>query len=45
MLQLASIESFLGSVWFAGLAFLVGYIGGQVFPISKISGLIGRKTG
>ena len=41
---LASIESFIGSIWFAGLACLVGYVGGQVFPITKIKSLIGSRT-
>lgn len=31
------MASFLGSIWFAGLTFLAGYILGQVFPISKIA--------
>ena len=43
MLHLASLESFLGSLWFAGLACLAGYIAGQVFPISKIKGLISKS--
>lgn len=33
---LASIESFLGSLWFAGLLGLVGYIAGHIFPIQKL---------
>ena len=40
---LASLESFLGSIWFAGMTFLAGYIGGHVFPISKITALFGKK--
>jgi len=43
MLQIASIESLLGSIWFAGLSLLVGYIGGHVFPISKISALFSKN--
>ena len=43
MLQLASLESFLGSLWFAGLALMVGYVAGQVFPISKITALFSKK--
>jgi hypothetical protein len=43
MLQIASLESFLGSLWFAGLACLAGYIAGQVFPISKLASLLSRK--
>ena len=41
---LASIESLLGSIWFAALACVVGYVGGQVFPLSKIKSLIGSRT-
>jgi hypothetical protein len=33
---LATIESFLGSLWFAGLAFLAGYIIAHPFPINKL---------
>lgn len=40
MLHLASIESLLGSIWFAGLTCLIGYIGGCLFPISKLKGKI-----
>jgi hypothetical protein len=36
---LASFESLLGSIWFAGLALVVGYIAGQVFPISSLTDL------
>jgi hypothetical protein len=32
---LASIESFLGSLWFAALLGVVGYVAGHIFPISK----------
>jgi len=32
---LATIESLLGSIWFAGLTFLAGYLLGHIFPISK----------
>lgn len=41
--MLASIESFLGSVWFAMFVGLVGYVAGHVFPISFLSNL--RKGG
>jgi hypothetical protein len=33
------MSSFLGSLWFAGLAALVGYIGGHVFPIASVAKL------
>lgn len=39
----ASIESLLGSIWFAGLALLAGYIVGQVFPPSSLGKLFGKK--
>jgi hypothetical protein len=32
---LASIESFIGSIWFAGLALVVGYILGHMFPLKR----------
>jgi uncharacterized protein YybS (DUF2232 family) len=41
---IASIESLLGSIWFAGLTFVVGYVLGQVFPISSLGKLFGRKS-
>jgi hypothetical protein len=41
---IASIESFLGSLWFAGMTALVGYVVGHVYPISKISNLF-KKGG
>lgn len=37
------MSSFIGSVWFAGLAFLAGYILGQVFPISSLPKFFGKK--
>lgn len=33
---IASIGDFLGNLWFAGLALMVGYVGGSIFPVSKI---------
>jgi hypothetical protein len=36
MTMLADISSFLGSVWFAGLTFLLGYVVGHVVPIHTI---------
>lgn len=29
------MESFIGSVWFGGMAFLAGYFLGHVVPISR----------
>jgi hypothetical protein len=40
---LASFESFLGSVWFAGLLGLVGYIVGNVLPIGKLAKFFGKE--
>jgi len=40
MFTIASIESLLGSIWFAGLTCLIGYIGGCVFPVSKLKSKI-----
>ena len=37
------MSSFIGSVWFAGLTFLAGYILGQVVPISSLPKLFGKK--
>lgn len=31
------MASFLGSVWFAGLAFLAGYFLGHVFPVTRFA--------
>lgn len=39
---LGSIESLLGSIWFAGLALVAGYLVGHVFPISKLAKLFGK---
>ena len=33
---IADLDSFLGSVWFAGMLALVGYIAGNVLPIGKL---------
>ena len=30
------MESFLGSVWFAMMMGLVGYLAGHMFPMSKL---------
>lgn len=40
---LASIESVMGSLWFAGLALVVGYVAGQIFPIGALSDLFKKK--
>lgn len=36
--MLASIESLLGSIWFALLLGVVGYVAGQLFPVFKRRG-------
>jgi hypothetical protein len=41
---LASFESLLGSIWFAGLAAVVGYIAGHIFPITSLADLF-KKGG
>ena len=42
--MLASMESFIGSVWFAGLLGLVGYIAGHIFPIGFVADMF-KKGG
>lgn len=41
---IATIESFIGSLWFAGMTALVGYIAGHIFPIGKLANLF-KKGG
>lgn len=41
--MLASIESFLGSVWFGLALGVVGYVAGNVLPISRLASLFGKK--
>lgn len=36
-LMLASFADFLGNLWFAGIALLVGYVGGNMFPLSWLT--------
>lgn len=38
-MMLATIESLLGSVWFAGLTFFAGYLIAHVLPIHKVAKL------
>jgi hypothetical protein len=40
---ISSIESLLGSVWFAGAAFMVGYIAAHIFNINFLINL-GKKA-
>jgi len=37
---LASIESFLGSVWFGLFLFAAGYIGGHLVPFSFLTNIV-----
>ena len=41
-MMLATIESLLGSIWFALLLGAGGYVAGHVFPISFLKKLFGR---
>ncbi|HMN97429.1 MAG TPA: hypothetical protein PKC43_06265 [Phycisphaerales bacterium] len=40
---LASASSLLGSIWFALMLGLAGYIVGSVLPVTKLGGLFGKK--
>ena len=40
---LADLSSFLGSLWFAAMLGVVGYIAGYVLPFAKLASLIGKK--
>ena len=42
-MMLSSLDSLLGSIWFAGLTFVVGYIAGQIVPLGKLAKILGRK--
>ena len=43
MTVIATIESFLGSVWFGvGMAF-AGYIAGHLVPVGRVAEWLGRK--
>lgn len=39
---LADFSSFLGSLWFAGLTFLAGYVAGHIVPIGKLTDRFGK---
>lgn len=41
--MLASAESFIGSVWFAVMLGLVGYLAGHIFPIGFIANLFKKE--
>jgi len=43
MTTLASFSSLLGSIWFAAVCALGGYIAGQLFPVSWILTKIGKR--
>jgi hypothetical protein len=38
-MTLGTIDSLLGSLWFAGLCLLAGYLCGHLFPLNKLAGL------
>lgn len=31
------MSSFIGSLWFAGMCLLAGYLAGNLFPVGKIA--------
>jgi hypothetical protein len=37
------MASFLGSLWFAGMLFVVGYVAGSVVPVTKLPELFKKK--
>jgi len=37
------MESFIGSIWFAGMTFFVGYIVGHALPISWVMSKFSKK--
>jgi hypothetical protein len=37
------MSAVIGSIWFAGLTFLAGYILGQVVPIGSLGKLFSKK--
>ena len=41
---LASIESLLGSIWFAVAGVFAGYVAGHIWPISRIASIFNRKS-
>lgn len=43
MMQLATIESLLGSVWAALACFFVGYLIAHAIPITRVASWFARK--
>lgn len=43
MMQLATIESLLGSVWAALASFFVGYLIAHVIPVTRVASWFARK--
>lgn len=39
------MSAFIGSVWFALLCGVVGYVAGHVLPINKLTSWVGSKLG
>lgn len=42
-MMLADLSSFLGSLWFALMLGVAGYVLGNVLPLSKLAALIAKK--
>lgn len=42
-MTLASMESLMGSIWFGIMLGFVGYVAGQVVPISKLLSFFVKK--
>ena len=40
---LADLSSFLGSLWFAALLGVAGYVAGNVLPLSRLASLFSKK--
>ena len=45
IITIADASSFIGSVWFAALALVVGYVGGNLVPISALASILKKKSG
>lgn len=42
-MTLADLSSFLGSLWFAAMLGIAGYVAGNVLPLAKLAELVRRK--
>lgn len=43
MTIIATLESFVGSVWFGVGMLFAGYIGGHLVPVTRVAEWLGRK--